>query len=419
MHFNRLKINGWRQFSKIDLNIQNQITIITGENGCGKTTVLNILATHNNWSYTPLASPKEEKNGVWGFISNLTTRIFEPIVGPKGPVQNRFEIGEIEYSDNAVSKIYIPDTCGPQYGLEIPNKQPIPLLYIPSHRPIFKYQKIDNIPTNKKSTQQASEEVANSTRERYFGIHHGGPNQSHLMKNTLIGWAINGYGVRNDNQYIMPPDREQISNFEGFQDILHKLLPTTVGFNKIEIRNMEIVLVCNDGLDDFMLESVSGGIGAIIDIAWQIFMFSRNQNGSYCVIIDEIENHLHPKMQRRILLDLIKAFPSAKFIISTHSPLIVNSANEANIYVLIQEGKKFSSKLLDLKTSALEANEILENVLGVSSTLSINTEANLQKILDKFKGKEVSENMLNELRSELAKIGMERTLVKHVQEFIK
>jgi len=99
------------------------------------------------------------------------------------------------------------------------------------------------------------------------------------MKHTLIGWAIQGYGVQSDtSKVIMPKDDEQILNYEGFQNVLKKILPRSLGFQELEIRNMEVVFVCNDGRDEFLLETASGGVSAIIDMAWQIYMFSTKEN---------------------------------------------------------------------------------------------------------------------------------------------
>jgi len=141
------------------------------------------------------------------------------------------------------------------------------------------------------------------------------------MKSTLLGWVVNGYGVRSLTKMIMPADPEQIRNFEGFRDVLRLILPRTLGFEDLEIRDYEIVFVCNGGADEFLLETASGGISVLIDIAWQIYMFDTDAKEPFAVVIDEVENHLHPNMQRTLLPNLLTAFPHAKFIVSTHSPL--------------------------------------------------------------------------------------------------
>jgi predicted ATP-binding protein involved in virulence len=45
------------------------------------------------------------------------------------------------------------------------------------------------------------------------------------------------------------------------------------------------------------------------------------------VLIDEIDLHLHPSWQTRVLNDLLRTFPKTQFIITTHSPYIVESLN--------------------------------------------------------------------------------------------
>jgi hypothetical protein len=57
------------------------------------------------------------------------------------------------------------------------------------------------------------------------------------------------------------------------------------------------------------------------------------------VLIDEIDLHLHPKWQRKIFNYLDEKFPATQFIVSAHSPLVVQSApSDANIVLLKREG---------------------------------------------------------------------------------
>lgn len=71
-------------------------------------------------------------------------------------------------------------------------------------------------------------------------------------------------------------------------------------------------------------------------------MYDNERGDSFLVIVDEIENHLHPSMQRSILPNLVKAFPSAQFIVTTHSPFVVNSVIDSSVYALkYNDRKKF------------------------------------------------------------------------------
>ena len=63
------------------------------------------------------------------------------------------------------------------------------------------------------------------------------------------------------------------------------------------------------------------------------------------VLIDEIETHLHLELQRKILDLLTSIFPNIQFIMSTHSPFIINSVDNAVIYdlekkILVKNGKR-------------------------------------------------------------------------------
>jgi len=56
------------------------------------------------------------------------------------------------------------------------------------------------------------------------------------------------------------------------------------------------------------------------------------------VLVDEIDLHLHPSWQRRLMDWLSELFPNAQFIATAHSPLIVQAAQDARIAVLRREG---------------------------------------------------------------------------------
>ena len=50
------------------------------------------------------------------------------------------------------------------------------------------------------------------------------------------------------------------------------------------------------------------------------------------VLIDEIESHLHVKMQKEILPCLTELFPNVQFIVTTHSPFVITSISNAVVF---------------------------------------------------------------------------------------
>jgi predicted ATP-binding protein involved in virulence len=84
------------------------------------------------------------------------------------------------------------------------------------------------------------------------------------------------------------------------------------------------------------------------------------------VLIDEIDLHLHSSWQRTILPALVEAFPNIQFIITTHSPYVVQSMKTNNIIVLNVEAKKVVAKKVKMegKPYGQEIEKIIEDVIG-------------------------------------------------------
>lgn len=396
MNFKSLKINEWKQFQDIEIVFHKQLTILTGANGSGKTTLLNLLSRHFGWYFTELSTPTKDKisGGIqWfsGIIKLLT----------KGSVQNvPNSIGQIVYSNNGIANLVIHESNNPQYAVEIIPQQILNGLNIVSHRDLFRYQQVSSIPTKKRSKKEACEIVKNNNISFYTQYNPHKQNVNFSIKETLLSWAISGAG----NEYI-EPDTELKNNFEDFQGILRILLPKSIGFNNITIRNYEIVLVTDSG--EFMIDAVSGGIASIIDMAWQIYNFG-DRTESFIVLIDEIENHLHPTMQRAILPDLVTAFPNAQFIVSTHSPLVVGSVKDSNVYAFrYNDSNRVFSEKLDLVNKAKTATEILNEVLGIPFTMPLWAEAALNELVTKYRGVEITEQSIDSMRAEFKEIGLE------------
>lgn len=86
------------------------------------------------------------------------------------------------------------------------------------------------------------------------------------------------------------------------------------------------------------------------------------------VLIDEIDLHLHPEWQRNITQILSNLFPKTQFIATTHSPIVVQSLEEANVYILNKEAKNVSITRMPNKTfRGWSVEDILNKVMGLKS----------------------------------------------------
>lgn len=93
--------------------------------------------------------------------------------------------------------------------------------------------------------------------------------------------------------------------------------------------------------EPFDFNTMSRGYAAILDIINDLIMRMEAKSGlrtnfemEGVVLIDEIETHLHLELQKKILPVLVGLFPNIQFIVTTHSPFVLNSLENAVIYDL-------------------------------------------------------------------------------------
>ncbi len=121
--------------------------------------------------------------------------------------------------------------------------------------------------------------------------------------------------------------------------------------------------------------------------------------GEGVVLIDEIELHMHPFWQRNVVGKLRETFPNIQFIITTHSPIVLSEINdEFNIYFL--QNKEASSEVIEFKRlDGFDANYILEEFMGTKS-MNSKTETLISDIYRLINGRlfEEAEEKVNHLK---------------------
>ena len=191
---------------------------------------------------------------------------------------------------------------------------------------------------------------------------------------NLIQWIVNTI-----TRELNAKGRGDFEKAKSFKESL-KTLENII----CEITNKNILFDVNDDfdvlviIDEFYLhfdvlpdglKSMISWIGDLLmrmdRIKWKddLPIFERN----FILFLDEIEVHLHPAWQRKILPVVQKLFKNAQIFISTHSPFVVGSVDGAWVHKLKKEG---AFAVLDgepvLSEDAESYNTILEEVFGIT-----------------------------------------------------
>lgn len=135
------------------------------------------------------------------------------------------------------------------------------------------------------------------------------------------------------------------------------------------ISNVLMIGVKDDSISFFNLsDGQKNVLLLVIDILYgisvSIHRSDKTIRANGIVLIDEIENHLHPSMERKILSLLTKCFPKVQFIVTTHSPNIILGKENANIISLNRKGRNLvtcETFIANKKIETLSVSKILSD----------------------------------------------------------
>jgi predicted ATP-dependent endonuclease of OLD family len=132
-------------------------------------------------------------------------------------------------------------------------------------------------------------------------------------------------------------EQEEVKKIDEWFEYFEKALFTL--FDKKDTRlvfdrksyNFNII---EPGKEPYNLNQLSDGYSAILDIVTELIMrMEVHKSKSYdvqgIVLIDEVETHLHIELQKKILPFLTTFFPKIQFIVTTHSPFVISSIDNA------------------------------------------------------------------------------------------
>lgn len=130
-------------------------------------------------------------------------------------------------------------------------------------------------------------------------------------------------------------------------------------------------LVMMKGEDQVVVNRLSSGEKAMFalvsDLARRLIIANEYKpnplEGNGIVLIDEIDLHLHPSWQRKVIPQLQKIFPNLQFIVTTHSPLVISTVDRECILIL-SNGKALSAISF---SKGRDATSLLSDYFGIEN----------------------------------------------------
>ncbi len=211
--------------------------------------------------------------------------------------------------------------------------------------------------------------------------------------------------------------------YEVIKSALRKALEPS-GWNEVDCNGVDEIYAWNEERRQAIgVSQLSAGvkivIGLVADIAYRCCKLNPHLKAETLtqtpgiVLIDEIDLHLHPSWQQRILPILQEIFPKIQFIVSTHSPQVVSSVPKECVRVI----KESAVWLCDSQTRGVESQNILFEVFGTEAAPE---EDDYVKLLKKYENMEALDEADSlegqEIYSKLkAHFGEEYSLLRKIQ----
>jgi predicted ATP-binding protein involved in virulence len=173
--------------------------------------------------------------------------------------------------------------------------------------------------------------------------------------------------------------------------------------------------------------SILGWVGAMLQRIYEIHGYGNdNKLQSAVVLIDEIDAHLHPDWQQRIVGALSAQFPAVQFIATAHSPLIVGELEQRQVYRMVRQpdGEVAATYPIHPLKGLGVAGLLTSDMFGLASTVDQKTQTLLeeQRVLSAMeKLTDADKIKLEELNAELDELGFSQQVrdpeyTKYLQE---
>jgi predicted ATP-binding protein involved in virulence len=230
------------------------------------------------------------------------------------------------------------------------------------------FQPVDNITSLEQETNNIKQQAVQLQHQRGKNSNAGS-----FIEKYLANWEIKSALRERRKDFSVTEALEAWK--EKFVGQLKVLLDNDSTNIKFDDETLNYSISQNHKMD-FSFRDLSAGYSSILKVFTELLMTvevseftPENINGF--VVIDEVDAHLHPSLQRKVLPFLSELFPKIQFIVSTHSPFVISSESDSVVYDLS------TRTLVDDDLTAYSTDVILEGILEVP-----NYSIYLEKILN-------------------------------------
>lgn len=373
MKIKSIKLENIGQFDNLemDLSSTSNIVVLIGNNGAGKTSILKSIATGLSWFVARLKTEKgvgqnfpedvifneaatasfDIKVQLNNAVEEFEWRITKTRKGRESSQQNRLQ------QATALAKYF-------RQMLES-EKANLPLIaFYPVERSVL------DIPLKIKGKHSFSQ----------IDGYDNSLNQG-IDFRRFFEWFREREDIENENIVALLDENKPIEKIEKdaqLNSVREAIGSFMDGFKDLRVkRKPKLHMSVNkDGklLNVSQLSQGEKSLMALVgDIARRLVMMNPSLSnplaGEGIVLIDEIDMHLHPQWQRKILARLKNTFPNCQFILTTHSPLVISDCKDILVYSLengeidrvsSQYGQDVNSVLLEVMNTDIR-NSFIED----------------------------------------------------------
>lgn len=361
MKITSLSLRDFRGFRSLDLDLSPEVTALVGVNGAGKTSILDAIALLLSCLVESIRSGKpEEIAPSTGDVRVGASTARLSLTAEIGAEPIRWSIAKTLPGHPAGAPSALDALSTPVAAAQATIERGSPLL------PLVVY-----FPTNR-SALDIPERIRKPHEFDALSAYDGALDGGASNFRGFFEWFREEEDILNEQQVLQIMNEPQgldesatPSPLPAVRRAIEELLPGA-RMVRIERRPQRMTVEMNGTRLD--VAQLSDGEKCLLamagDLARRMALAApkvpKPLERPAVVLIDEIELHLHPGLQRVIVPRLRKVFPQVQFIITTHSPQVLSSLHAANVRLL----ERFELRRLDRGTWRRDTNRILEAAFG-------------------------------------------------------